>query len=88
MPEITPKTILTLSAEPALLPEDARSASVIERLLVLVDRGRGVGARATDQLIDYVWPEVGSLRAERDPARGLARELAQASESELRGHAR
>jgi hypothetical protein len=88
MPENTPKTILTLSAVPDLLPEDRRSASVIERLLGLIDRGRGNAAqyqRRTDELIDYVWPEAGSLRAERDPLTPrLVRELAPISESERR----
>jgi len=42
----TPKTNLTLSAVPALLPEDAQAASVIEREL---ERG------AIERVIDYVW---------------------------------
>jgi hypothetical protein len=87
MPENMPKTFLTLSAGPDLLPEDARSASVIERLLGLINRGHGAlppDDRAIDRLIDYVWPEAGSLRNERDPQHGLRRELAAISESERR----
>lgn len=82
----TPKTILTLSAEPELEPEDRGSATVIDRLLARIDRAhhRDQRKRLTDQLIDYVWPEA-VLRDERDPLTPqLQRELAPMSESELR----
>jgi hypothetical protein len=90
LPVNTPKTILTLSAEPELLPEDARSAAYIERqldLLARVEQGhqyRQRRKRLTDELIEHVWPEA-ALRDERDPlTHQLQRELAPISESELR----
>lgn len=51
-PNYTPKTSLTLSAVPGLLPEDAQAAAVIERELEAIDQGEG----SVDRLIAYVWP--------------------------------
>lgn len=48
-----PKTILTLSAAPGLLPEDAGAAATIERDLELVDAG---DLAAVDRIVSYVWP--------------------------------
>lgn len=56
-----PKTDLTLSAAPDLLPEDAQAASAIERALEYTDWTSGEPIKrtwATDRLIDYVWPDV------------------------------
>lgn len=55
----TPKTGLTLSAAPDLLPEDARFASVIEHNLERVDAG---DLEAVERIVDLVWPYT-----ERDP---------------------
>lgn len=57
---IAPKTILTLSAAPDLLPEDARSAAYIDRLVGRIARAERRGdrvraARLEARLIDYVW---------------------------------
>lgn len=56
----TPKTKLTLSAVPELLPEDAESASYIEAELARIRTARRTGAHRTaeahlERLIDYVW---------------------------------
>jgi hypothetical protein len=50
-----PKTSLTLSEVPGLLPEDARSAAVIERELEALDAG---DPEAVERIISYVWPVI------------------------------
>lgn len=54
-----PKSSLTLSAAPDLLPEDARVAAQIDRVLALVDYWRSMGQRLVaetllDELFDWV----------------------------------
>jgi hypothetical protein len=52
-PNVYPKTTLTLSAAPDLLPEDAQAASVIERDLEAIAAGDLAGVQ---RIVDYVWP--------------------------------
>jgi hypothetical protein len=52
-PKSTPKTSLTLSAAPGLVPEDAGAAANLERELEAIDAG---DLEAVDRLIQYVWP--------------------------------
>lgn len=59
-PNRYPKTNLTLSAAPELLPEDDRAAAAIERNLESVDAG---DLEAVERIIGYVWPHT-----ERDAA--------------------
>lgn len=51
----TPKSYLTLSAVPDLLPDDAGAAAAIEREL------EAGGRDVVDRLIDYVWRDVITL---------------------------
>jgi len=51
-----PKTDLTLSAAPDLLPEDARVAAAIEGELALIDRLRVAGApKLAERRLDWLF---------------------------------
>lgn len=66
------KTVLALSAVPALLPEDAEASASIERELESIEAGG-----SPDRLIEYIWPGQ-SLK------RSMACDPAAITESELR----